>query len=143
MTSARWQAVLAGLWAGLLLAIALIATPALFATLLPAEAGRVAGRIFLQEAYLSLVLALLLVFIERRLGMRATPGSPAFTANIGLLFGTIFCTVAGYFAVQPLMAAARVGQGPLSFMALHGISMAFFTLKGLLVLALAWRLAPR
>jgi hypothetical protein len=39
-----------------------------------------------------------------------------------------------------MMDAARAGQGSLSFGALHGISAGFFVLKGLLVLALAWRL---
>jgi hypothetical protein len=42
-----------------------------------------------------------------------------------------------------MLAAARPGQGPWSFGALHGASAAFFGLKALLVLALAWRLAPR
>jgi hypothetical protein len=58
-----------------------------------------------------------------------------------LLLGTVFCTVAGYHAVQPLMEAARAGQGRWSFGALHAISSAFFALKGLLVVALAWRYA--
>ena len=40
-----------------------------------------------------------------------------------------------------MMAAAKAGQGALSFGALHGISAVFFLLKGLLILALAWRLS--
>jgi len=56
-----------------------------------------------------------------------------------LLLGTVFCTVAGYFALQPLMAGARSGQGPLSFGQLHMISVGFFVLKLLCILALAWR----
>ena len=132
----------------MLLCIALIATPAPFATLAPADAGRVVGRIFAHEAYLSLALALLLVVAERRrsrdadddVRAGAAPGASAFTPELMLLLGTLFCTVAGYFAVQPLMAAARAGQGPLTFGALHAISLGFFALKGLLVLALAWRL---
>ena len=60
-----------------------------------------------------------------------------------LALGALFCTVAGYYAIQPMMAAARAGQGAWSFGALHGASSVFFGLKGLLVLALAWRLAPR
>jgi hypothetical protein len=40
-----------------------------------------------------------------------------------------------------MMAAARAGQGIWSFGALHGLSAAMFGLKGLLALALAWRLA--
>ena len=55
----------------------------------------------------------------------------------------MFCTVAGYFAIQPMMAAARAGQGVWSFAALHGASAGFFALKALLVCVLAWRLAVR
>ena len=58
-----------------------------------------------------------------------------------LALGTVFCTVAGYFALQPMMAAARAGQGPLSFGQLHAVSAAFYGAKVLLVLALAWRAA--
>ena len=63
-----------------------------------------------------------------------------FSANLMLLLGTLFCTVAGYFAVQPMLEAARAGQGAVSFGMLHAASAGFFVLKGLLVLALAWRL---
>jgi hypothetical protein len=51
----------------------------------------------------------------------------------------LFCTLAGYFALQPMLDAARAGQGALSFMTLHLLSMVFFILKTLFVLALAWR----
>jgi hypothetical protein len=37
------------------------------------------------------------------------------------------------------MAAARLGQGPLSFGQWHAVSATFYGLKVLLVLALAWR----
>jgi hypothetical protein len=65
------------------------------------------------------------------------------STNILILFGTLFCTVAGYFAVQPMMEAAKAGQGSVSFGALHAISSSFFLLKGVLVLMLAWRLVGR
>jgi len=58
-----------------------------------------------------------------------------------LALGALFCTVAGYFALQPMMAAARAGQGPLSFGQLHAVSAVFYGLKLLLVLVLAWRAA--
>jgi len=58
-----------------------------------------------------------------------------------LLLGTLACTVAGYFALLPMMDAARQGQGNLSFALLHAISSGFYASKGLLVLALAWRAA--
>jgi hypothetical protein len=57
--------------------------------------------------------------------------------------GAVFCVVAGYFAVLPLMAQARAGQGGVSFMALHMVSTAFFAVKGLMVAVLAWRYAGR
>ena len=138
----RQAALLAGLWAGILLCIAAIATPAIFAALVSADAGRVVARIFMREAYLSLAIAVVLVVIERQRGRidSAEGAGSVFSTNLVLLLGTLFCTVAGYFAVQPMMEAARAGQSSVSFGALHGISIGFFSLKGLQVLALAWRL---
>jgi hypothetical protein len=142
MAAARFAAVVAGLWAGILLCIGAFAAPSAFAVLASADAGRVVARIFAQEAYLSLGAAIVLFTIERqrsRSDAAARRGS-VFSTNLVLLLGTLFCTVAGYFAIQPMMAAARAGQGTVSFMALHAVSSSFFALKGLLVLALAWRL---
>jgi Domain of unknown function (DUF4149) len=140
--AARFAAVTAGLWAGVLLCIGAIAAPSAFATLPAADAGRVVARIFMHEAYLSLGVAIVLFSIERqrsRLSAAAGTGS-VFSVNLLLLLGTLFCTVAGYFAVQPMMTAARAGQGNVSFVTLHAVSGGLFALKGLLVLALAWRL---
>ena len=138
----RFAALIAGLWAGILLCIGAIAAPAAFATLARPEAGRFVNRLFEHDAYLSIGVAIVLFAIERQRGRdAATAGSGSvFTANLMLLLGTLFCTVAGYFAVQPMMDAARTGQGALSFGMLHSISAGFFLMKGLLVLALAWRL---
>jgi hypothetical protein len=139
----RFAAVVAGLWAGILLCIAALAAPSAFATLAPADAGRFVGRLFMQEAYLSLGVAIALFVLERQRtrGVAAAGTGSVFSANLVLLLGTLFCTVAGYFAVQPMMAAARAGQGTVSFMTLHLVSAGLFVLKGLLVLALACRLA--
>ena len=140
----RLAALLAGMWAGILVCIGALAAPAAFALLARPDAGRFVGRLFEQEAYLSLALAVVLLIVERgrRSGQPGEPGQPSlFSANLMLLLGTLFCTVAGHFALLPMMDAARAGQGSLSFGALHGISAGFFVLKGLLVLALAWRLA--
>jgi len=141
----RWGAFVAALWAGVLMCIALIAAPAPFASLAPADAGRVAGRMFAIEAYLSLAMAVLLYMIVRRQSSRdaAAGRGSVLSGNALLVFGTLFCTVAGFFALQPMMAAARAGQGALSFGMLHGISALLFGLKTLLVLALAWRLGAR
>ena len=145
MKALRWAAWLAGLWAGILLGIGLIGAPAGFATGFPETAGRAAARMFAQEAYVSLLLAMVLFLMLRqqaRTAAEAGAGS-VLNANMLLVLGALFCTVAGYFALQPMMAAARAGQGSLSFGALHGISAGLFGLKALLVAVLAWRLAGR
>ena len=143
VVAARFAAVVAGLWAGILLCIGAIAAPSAFATLVPADAGRVVSRMFMQEAYLSLGVAIVLFVIERQRTRQvaAVGAGSVFGLNLVLLLGTLFCTVAGYFAVQPMVAAARAGQGTLSFGTLHAVSASLFALKGLLVLALAWRLS--
>ncbi len=142
---ARWSVVVAGVWAGVLLGVGALAAPAAFAALAPAEAGRLLARVFAQEAWLSLGLAAGLFVVERRRARRlaAAGAGSVLSAEVLLLLGVLFCTVAGYFAVQPMMAAARAGQGAWSFGALHGVSSALFALKGLLILALAWRWAAR
>jgi Domain of unknown function (DUF4149) len=136
---------IAGIWAGILLCIGAIATPAAFSTLAAPDAGRFVGRVFLHEAYLSIAFALVLFVIERQRSRDAAAAGTGsvMSANIVMLFGTLFCTVAGYFAVQPMMEAARAGHGSLSFGALHAISSSFFLVKGLLVLVLAWRFTSR
>jgi len=142
LLSQRFGALLAGLWAGALLCIAFIATPAPFATLASADAGRVVGRIFAQEAALSLALAVAMFLVVRRQARRAAASGTGSVlgTDVLIVFGTLFCTVAGYYALQPMLEAARAGQGAFSFGALHGASMGFFALKTLLVLVLAWRL---
>lgn len=134
---------LPGLWAGTLLCLALLATPAPFAVLAPAEAGRVVSRIFAQEAWLSLGLAVGLLAIERRRARDAAEegAGSVLSTEMLIVLGTVFCTVAGYFAIQPLLPAARAGQGAFSFGQLHLASVAFFGVKTLLVLWLAWRAA--
>jgi hypothetical protein len=138
----RAAALITGLWAGVLLCIGAIATPAAFATLAVADAGSFVRRVFQQEAYVSIAVALVLFVIERQRSRDAAEAGTGsvMSTNILILFGTLFCTVAGYFAVQPLMEAAKAGQGSVSFGALHAISSGFFLLKGVLVLVLCWRL---
>jgi hypothetical protein len=139
----RLRRLLPGLWAGVLLCVALIATPAPFATLLPADAGRVVGRIFVQEAWLSLMVGLLLLIVERRRARDAAEAGrgSVLSTEMLLLFGTLFCTIAGHFGLQPLLPGARAGHGRLSFGQLHAVSVLFFGVKTLLVLALSWRVS--
>jgi hypothetical protein len=143
--AARLRLLLPGLWLGLLATIALVAAPAAFAALAPHDAGRVAARMLAIEADASLVFAIVLFLLERGRASRAAQAGRGslISTEMLLLLGTLVCTVAGYFALLPLMEAARAGQGRLSFGALHAISSGFYVAKGLLVLALAWRAAAR
>ncbi len=137
----RLAALLASLWLGLVLTLGAVAAPAAFAVLERSLAGRVAGQCFRIEAQLSLGLALLLLLIHRRLASdRAAQAQVSvMSTEILLVLGALFCTVLGYFALQPAMEAARAGQGAWSFGAIHGASSALFALKGMLLLVLAWR----
>ena len=139
----RLRRLLPALWAGLLLAIALVAAPSAFAVLPQHDAGRVVARLFAIEAEVSIALAMLLFLIERRRASAAAEAGQGsvISAPMLLLLGTLVCTVAGYFALLPLLEAARGGQGRWSFAALHGVSLGFYGLKTVLVLALAWRAA--
>ena len=139
----RFCRLLPGLWAGVLLCVALLATPAAFALLAKADAGGLVARLLGQEAYTSLALGVVLLGLER-LAARQTASNgigPQFSVGMLLCLGALFCTVAGYFALQPLMAQARAGQGLLSFGQLHALSAAFYIVKAGLVLTLAWRAA--
>ncbi|MFN3415974.1 MAG: DUF4149 domain-containing protein [Caldimonas sp.] len=127
----------AGVWAGGVLVIGTVAAPSAFAVLERAQAGRFVARVFAIEAYVSLALAVLMILLARR--QTVQQGGVRFSLELGLALGALFCTVAGYFAVQPMMEAARAGQGAWSFATLHGVSLAFFALKGLVLLTLAWR----
>jgi hypothetical protein len=142
----KLQSLLAALWCGLLLCIACVAAPSAFAVLERVQAGAYVARVFAIEAQLSLALAVVLMLIERRRtrdAIEAGAPSNVFSARLMLPAVALFCTVAGYYALQPLMANARGGAGVASFAALHGVSLAFFAAKGLVVLALAWITQPR
>lgn len=144
---ARVQALLAALWGGFLLCVAFAAAPSAFAVLDRTQAGALVGRLFGIEAQVSLAAALILMLLARRLArdaVEAGAASDAFSMELLLPAVALFCTIAGYYGLQPLMADAKAGAGVASFATLHGASLAFFAVKGLAVLALAWRLSrPR
>lgn len=139
----RARALLAALWAGELLCIAAIAAPSAFAVLDRPQAAVLVGRLFEIDAQVGLACGLLLVMMERRLQRDAAEGARVFSAELLLPLMALLCVVAGYYGLQPLMAAARAGQGGIGFGALHGASMLFYIIKLLAVLALAWRASSR
>ncbi len=141
MLTLRLRVLLPALWLGLLIAVAAVATPAPFATLSPADAGRVVARVLQQEAFISLAAGILVLVMERGNARRAAQAGTGSQFSLGMLLalGALFCTVVGYFALQPFMDLARRGQGPLTFGQLHLLSVLFYGLKAVLVAVLAWR----
>jgi hypothetical protein len=141
----RLSAWLSGVWAGLLLAIAAIAAPTAFAVLERPEAGMVVRRLFAIEGQASVVFAVAVFLLERTAARQvaAEHRSSLFSANMLLALGALFCTIAGHHALQPMIEAARSGQGTLSFGTLHMISSAFYAVKLALVMVLAWRATGR
>ena len=75
--SERCSALIAGLWAGILLCIGAIAAPAAFAMLARPDAGRFVSRLFEQEAYVAIAVAVL------RALWRATTTSRALASTTG------------------------------------------------------------
>lgn len=143
MDPRRLAVLVAGLWAGLILGIALIAAPAAFAILQRAVAGAVVGRMFAHEAYAGLAFSALLLWAMRRVARdEAAAGlGSQFSPSLVLVFIALFCTLFGHFGLQPLMAVARAGEGMWSFALLHGVAIMLFALKGLVLVVLVWRQA--
>ena len=141
--SERLRRLLPGLWFGLLLAIAAIATPAASGALDGASFGLVARAIFAREAPASMVLGMVLLIIERReaLARHLATGVSQFSGEMVLAIVALFCTVAGYYGLLPMMERARAGTSSLSFLQWHAVSLAFFGAKALAVLVLAWKAA--
>lgn len=137
----RIAMLLTAAWLGLVLTLATVAAPVAFATLERGMAGALVGQYFRIEAHAGLALAAALFLVERRRsGLRSREGQGAgVSVPLLLVLGALFCTVLGYFALQPLMAQARAGQGGWSFGALHAASSGLFMLKGVLLLVLLWR----
>jgi hypothetical protein len=138
----RAGAWLAGVWAGIMLGVGAIAAPTLFQLLPRVDAGRIAGRLFSLEATAGVCIGAVLVLVALQLGRdRAERGRGSrFGAELMLALGAVGCIVAGHYALQPMLEAARAGQGRLSFGVLHAVSSGLFALRLLLVGALAWRL---
>ena len=138
---ARVTKLLAALWLGLVLTLGAVVAPLAFQLMERTQAGQFAGACFKLEAQLSLGAAMLLFMCHRKLAQQvaeAGQGSRVSTELL-LVLGALFCTVLGYFALQPMMEAARAGQGMYSFGTLHGASSLLFLLKGVLLLVLVWR----
>lgn len=145
---ARLQAMMAGLWAGMLLTIGALGAPVLFQMLDKSVAGQIAGRYFFVEAKVSLVMTAVMLVLERAIvrSESAGQGGPVhsqLSGNLMVLLAILLTVVLGYEVLQPMMDAARTTAGRWTFMQLHGLSMSLYACRALLILLLAWRCAGR
>ena len=122
-----------------------IAAPALFATL-PTRRRRPRRRpqLFAVDA-LTLGVGAVLLLIAGAARRCAEAAASRFSTEMLLALGALFCTVAGYFALQPMMrgGAARAAARSVVRRCCTASRTAFFALKGLRAWSLRWRGAGR
>ena len=130
-------------WFGLVLSLGVVVAPTLFGLLDRTLAGTLAGQLFRVEAHAGVAVGVALLVLERRFAVqRPLAGAVSrLSTELLLVLAALFFTVLGYFALQPMMAAAKAGQ-PVgwSFGQLHAVSSSLFLLKGLALTMLVWRL---
>ena len=130
MMLSKARLLLITLWAGSLWAIGYVAAPTLFATL-PERvmAGAAAGNLLRSEAWLSMVVGVMLLGLIA-LAQDVTQGRRKLLA--ALVVSMLVCTLVNYFGLWPVMAEAKLAGEGSRFGMLHGISMVFYLIQSLL-----------
>lgn len=148
MRTARIRLLIASLWVGSIWTVGYLVAPTLFASLADKVlAGTIAGKLFRIEAWLSVgAVVALWVLLKTRMG---EGDGRAGKQLRWLVLGMLACTLIGYFALQPSMAALRAAAGPggvmdaatkAQFGLLHGVSSVFYLIQSLLGVLLIWKL---
>lgn len=129
---------LAALWAGSVWGVSYLAAPSAFAVLDSTRAGSVVSVMLTREAWLSIVLAVLLwLLVARSADLDAQRRRWLYSTVLGMLA----CSLAVYLGLQPAMAAIREAAGPAgvkaspqygTFMALHGVSQLLYLIESVL-----------
>jgi hypothetical protein len=128
----------ASLWAGSVWAVSYLAAPSAFAVLDSTRAGNVVGTMLTREAWLAIVLALLLALLVWRSPDLDARRRRSLTWVAG---GMLACSLAVYLGLQPMMAAIRESAGPAgvraspqwgTFAALHGVSQLLYLVESVL-----------
>jgi hypothetical protein len=128
----------ASLWAGSVWAVSYLAAPSAFAVLDSTRAGNVVGTMLTREAWLAIVLALLLAVLAWRSPDLDTRRRRRLAWLIG---GMLACSLVVYLGLQPMMAAIRESAGPAgvraspqwgTFAALHGVSQLLYLVESVL-----------
>ncbi|CAN5117748.1 hypothetical protein BH09PSE6_BH09PSE6_33190 [soil metagenome] len=144
------RALVLAFWAGMTWTIGFVVAPLLFQWLAePAAAGDIAARLFRWQAFGSLAIAALYLGVSAPAAARLRPTR----MDAWLIAAVVLCVLVGYFGLQPLMSATRLGMAAGvdgargRFGALHAVSGVLYLVQAL---ALAWlvvvtttrRLAP-
>ncbi len=147
MIAARARFLVTAFWVGSLWTVGYLVAPTLFATLGDRVlAGTVAGNIFRVEAWVSVGCGLALLLLNRL--DKPETGAVARRPLQGLIIAMLVCTLVGYFAIEPFMAALREGAGlggvmqsaaRTRFGILHGLSSVFYLAESLLGVLLLLR----
>ncbi|MFG6449574.1 DUF4149 domain-containing protein [Roseateles sp. BYS180W] len=143
----RLQRLLSAAWLGSMLSLAALVAPAAFALLPRAQAGDLMRRLFEYDARLSLAAGVLLLLLQRKRQVAQDESSDesrraaVISWELVCPLLALLCTVAGFYALQPLMEQARAGQGAWTFGQLHAVSSVFYAFKLLAVAVLALRLS--
>jgi len=146
MAAARIRMLIATLWVGSMWTIGYIVAPTLFASLADKVlAGSLAGKLFRIEAWLSVVCAIALIALLRS---KEEGVAKAGRQAMWIALAMLACTLAGYFGLQPFMAAlkeAAVGgvmdpDTRSRFGFLHGIASVFYLIQSILGGVLVWKL---
>jgi len=149
MSVSRARLLIVTLWVGSLWTIGYLVAPTLFATLSDRVlAGTIAGTLFRLEAWLSVFCSVSLMALML---LRTDDNNNPTRLKTGFILaaGMLACTLIGYFALHPFMAALRETAGPAGVMAsdakmqfgiLHGISSGMYLVQSLMGVALLFKL---
>ncbi|MGI4850073.1 MAG: DUF4149 domain-containing protein [Janthinobacterium lividum] len=146
--ASRLRLLLVTLWVGSIWTIGYMVAPVLFSTLAdPVLAGTIAGKLFRIDAWFSLACVVILTVLVS--AARRELSHKQHKACLLLLLGMLLCTLVGYFAVSPMMAALREAAGPNGVMlsqaktrfgVLHGVAGALFFIKSLFSAVLVFKI---
>jgi len=138
ITIPNLRLLLAALWAGSVWGVSYLAAPSAFAVLDSTRAGSVVGTMLTREAWLAIVLAVLLWLLAARSADMDARRRRWLNWTVS---GMLACSLIVYLGLQPLMAAIREAAGPAgvraspqygTFMALHGVSQLLYLVESVL-----------
>lgn len=146
--SQRVFVVLTGIWVGIMFAVGLLVPMTIFSYLTDKQvAGMVAGQIFKNTGFVSIVLGMILLVFSNILVRR---GFTQYQSIRWCLLATLVLTMLGCFVIQPWMVAIR--ENTLSagfpvllssqagfFKILHGVSSTIFLIELFLLCFVFWR----